>query len=278
MYHYGKRRQIASYQSSDSVPVISKHLVHKYLQNVWREYGNRCLMFSEGASSLTGRIPFANLFRGDISSMLTHSSVVATLPLDEQEVDENFDFAVIGCLENNVVPHLGDPRLPDEVVMKLGQTLQRGSTVYELEDMVVSGSASSTTPASDPRELGSVSSVVESVDIDTQYPELGSSQSGKTVPRERFSYWCLDLLFSVCSDEHKGIQLVIVVLVQTTHGLLVDHEPWRMRLAALSLPSLLNRCRTTLLAFVADEYLRGSMPFPRFGFLSLAMSYLIIEL
>jgi hypothetical protein len=36
-------------------------------------------------------------------------------------------------------------------------------------------------------------------------------------------------------------------------------------LAALSLPSLLNRCRTTLLAFVADEPLRGSMPFPRFG-------------
>jgi len=51
-----------------------------------------------------------------------------------------------------------------------------------------------------------------------------------------------------------------------------------MRLAALSLPSLLNRCRTTLLAFVADEYLRGSMPFPRFGFLSLAISYLILEL
>jgi len=175
-------------------------------------------MFSKGASSLTGRISFLDSFREDISSMLTHSSVVATLPLDEQEADENFDFAVIGSLENNVVPHLGDPRLPDEVVMKLGQTLQRGSTVYELEDMVVSASTLSSTLASESRERGSVSSVVESVDIDTQYPELGSSQPGKTVPRERFSYWCLDLLFTVCSDEHKGIRLVVVVLVQTTHG------------------------------------------------------------
>jgi hypothetical protein len=42
-----------------------------------------------------------------------------------------------------------------------------------------------------------------------------------------------------------------------------------MRLAALSLPALLNRCKTTLLAFVADESLRGSMPFPRFGFILL---------
>jgi hypothetical protein len=59
--------------------------------------------------------------------------MAATFPLDEQEADQNFDFAVIASLGNDVVPHLGDPRLPDEVVVKLGQTLQRGSTIYGLE-------------------------------------------------------------------------------------------------------------------------------------------------
>ena len=50
-----------------------------------------------------------------------------------------------------------------------------------------------------------------------------------------------------------------------------------MRVAALTLPSLLNRCRATLLAFVADEYLRGSMPFPRFGFRYVLLTYLTIR-
>ena len=42
-----------------------------------------------------------------------------------------------------------------------------------------------------------------------------------------------------------------------------ENEHPRRRLATLSLPSLLNRCRTTLLEYVADESLRGHIPFPR---------------
>jgi len=137
-----------------------------------------------------------------------------------------------------VVPQLGDPRLSDEVIVKLGQTLQRGSTVYELEETLSDSSMAAAA-------VSRAAPGVERVNIDTQYSELVSSQTGKAAPRERFSYWCLDLLFAVCSCEHR------------------DQESWRMRLAALSLPSLLNRCRRTLLAFVADESLRGSMPFPR---------------
>ena len=177
--------------------------------------------------------------------------------MDEQEADENFDFSVIACLENDVVPQLGDPRLSDKVVVELGQTLQRGSTVYELEDTL---SASSTATAG----ISRAAPGVEQVNVDTQYSELGSSRTGKTAPRERFSYWCLDLLFAVCSSEHRGSCIYVKMLVRQLTVSFVDQESWRMRLAALSLPSLLNRCRRTLLAFVADESLRGSMPFPRF--------------
>ena len=42
-----------------------------------------------------------------------------------------------------------------------------------------------------------------------------------------------------------------------------DQERSRRRLAALSMPSLLTRCRTTMVGYVADEALRGNLPFPR---------------
>jgi len=35
--------------------------------------------------------------------------------------------------------------------------------------------------------------------------EIGTTRSGKLVPRERFSYWCFDLLVLICSDVAKGI-------------------------------------------------------------------------
>lgn len=46
-------------------------------------------------------------------------------------------------------------------------------------------------------------------------------------------------------------------------GLVTDQIPSRKRIAALSLPSLLERCRMTLVSYIADESLRGSLPFPR---------------
>jgi hypothetical protein len=147
-------------------------------------------MFSGVVSLPTGRIPVLLYV---FFHLIVVSLVAATFPLDDQEADENFDFAVISSLEHDVVPHLGDPRLSDEVIVKLGQTLQRGSTIYEAEEVFMSPSTST-----------SLSLAVESVDIDTRYPELGSSRTGKPAPRERFSYWCLDLLFAVCSCEHKG--------------------------------------------------------------------------
>lgn len=42
-----------------------------------------------------------------------------------------------------------------------------------------------------------------------------------------------------------------------------ENELSRRRLATLSLPSLLNRCRAALVDYVADEALRGHVPFPR---------------
>ncbi|KAH8829338.1 hypothetical protein DL96DRAFT_1668827 [Flagelloscypha sp. PMI_526] len=74
---------------------------------------------------------------------------------------------------------------------------------------------------------------------------LDAPEVGKAVPRERFSYWCFDLLFEICSNNCKADDFA------------------RRRLAVLSLPSLLNRCKGTLLSYVADEAIRGNLPFSR---------------
>jgi len=158
--------------------------------------------------------------------------VADTFALDVRESEENFDLALIASLEIDVVPFIGDRRIPDILVSQLGKILHIGSQVCSIEGL------SCTSPLSPAARI-------MPVDIDERYSDLGTTEMGKLAPRERFSYWCFDLLFLICSDTTK------------------DQEDHRKRLAALSLSSLLNRCRTTLVGYVADESLRGSLPFSR---------------
>ncbi|KAJ7026944.1 hypothetical protein C8F04DRAFT_1008614 [Mycena alexandri] len=172
-----------------------------------------------------------DVFKGGI---LADCSATETFSLETQEAEENFDLALIGALEIDVVPHLGQKRVPDALVGQLAKVLQQGSRLYEAE---LASNPHSPVSSSGSREF-------EKIEMDGHY-ENGSTQSGALVPRERFSYWCFDLLFLICSNTTK------------------DQEPSRRRLAALSLPSLLNRCRTVMVGYVADEALRGNLPFPR---------------
>ncbi|KAF8151507.1 hypothetical protein B0H34DRAFT_664561 [Crassisporium funariophilum] len=190
-----------------------------------------------------------DVFRGGI---LADCSAAESFPLDVQEAEENFDLALIASLEIDVVPHLGEGRVPDALVSQLGKMLYRGSRLYNAED----GGSSSESTSSPSTNTSSTSSNraspplssrsrTKNITIDEKYSELGSTDHGSLVPRERFSYWCFDLLFLVCSDTTR------------------DQEQSRRRLAALNLSSLLNRCHTTLVGYVADESLRGNLPFPR---------------
>jgi hypothetical protein len=179
------------------------------------------------------------------------SSATEAFPLDVQEAEENFDLALIGALEIDVVPHLGDKRIPDPLVGQLAKVLHQGSRLYEVD---LDSAPHSPGSSSGSREF-------EKIDMDGQY-DNGSTKSGALLPRERFSYWCFDLLFLICSDTTKG---GVTSLLPSRFPLKCnsDQEPSRRRLAALSLPSLLSRCRTVMVGYVADAALRGNLPFPR---------------
>jgi hypothetical protein len=49
------------------------------------------------------------------------------------------------------------------------------------------------------------------MDVGMSYADLGSTDFGNMVPRERFSYWCFDLLFLICSDVTRGSNPAIYI-------------------------------------------------------------------
>ncbi|GAA6056217.1 hypothetical protein JCM3770_002092 [Rhodotorula araucariae] len=175
---------------------------------------------------------------------LLAANSTATRSLEDLKQEENFDLALLISLERDVIPHLGSPRVPDALIRRLGKTLQFASRLYDLDlpsssRLHVKGSAIDTPPPTPPEPR---------FDPDFDKQVLGEMH-GTTVEvvetaRERFAYWCLDLLFHVCAaDEQASLP--------------------RQRIAALIVPSLLNRCTAVFRTYVADAPLRGKMPFPR---------------
>ncbi|KZS95343.1 hypothetical protein SISNIDRAFT_452743 [Sistotremastrum niveocremeum HHB9708] len=148
-------------------------------------------------------------FRG---GLLADCSVAESFPLEVQEQEENFDVQLLASLEDDIIPHIGDARIPSHLITQLSDVLQRSSRIHDFDEF----------------EDG-----------------LGTTAGVPTIPRERFSYWCFDLLFVVCS--------------RTTEG----DEKARRRLAAIALPALMSRCKSVLTRYVADQSLRGPMPLPR---------------
>ncbi|KAI0773083.1 hypothetical protein BD413DRAFT_603507 [Trametes elegans] len=184
-------------------------------------------------------------FRGGI---LADCSIAEQFPLDMQEAEENFDLSLIASLEIDVVPYLGDASVPDYIVSQLARVLQQGSRMRETDDDLP---PSPTSLPDTSRLPGRTSGDHAPTQADGLHPfgdgsiGIGTTAPGRFLPRERFSYWCFDLLFLICSDTSQ------------------DQIPSRKRIAALSLPSLLERCRMTLVTYAADESLRGNLPFPR---------------
>ncbi|KAG1769044.1 hypothetical protein EV702DRAFT_707206 [Suillus placidus] len=176
------------------------------------------------------------VFRGGI---LADCTATEGFSLEDQEAEENFDLSLISSLEIDLVPHLGDARVPDHLIAQLAKILHKGSQLYK-SSMDPSRPDSPSTDTANVSDDSRESHDFEKVDLD-----IGTTAPGVLVPRERFSFWCFDLLFLICSNVTS------------------DQEFSRKRVAALCLPTLLDRCKTTMVSYVADEALRGNMPFPR---------------
>ncbi|KAG8801542.1 hypothetical protein FRC17_006613 [Serendipita sp. 399] len=144
----------------------------------------------------------------------------------DDPIDEAFDHIFISVIETHIAAHLGHPRIPDDIIVGFGQVLQEASKIHD--------AAPDTPPATSD---GNSSFLHVSV--------IATTVSTNILPRERFSYWCFDLLFLLCSDDAT------------------DQEPNRRRVAALCLQHLLNRVSQVLMSYCLDIELYGDMPFSR---------------
>jgi hypothetical protein len=188
--------------------------------------------------------------------LLVCSTAIENFSLEDQEAEESFDLSLISSLEIDLVPHLGDTRVPDHLITQLAKILHKGSQLYK-------SSMDPSRPDSPSTDTANVSDDSrDSHDFEKVDPNIGTTAPGVLVPRERFSFWCFDLLFLICSNVTSG-KYPIPLRVSLELTVYLDQESSRKRVAALCLPTLLDRCKTTMVSYVADEALRGNMPFPR---------------
>lgn len=126
------------------------------------------------------------------------SRISDSLPLEEQEAEEMFDISLIAALEVDVIPSVADTRVSDQIIVQLAKMLHQGSLIYMHEESMP-----------DDRSAGFASDKSAS---STAVEAVGSTMNWTTQSRERFSYWCLDLLFLISSDLLKGIYCRIIYL------------------------------------------------------------------
>ncbi|OAV93395.1 hypothetical protein PTTG_11843 [Puccinia triticina 1-1 BBBD Race 1] len=169
------------------------------------------------------------------------------LDLDQQQAEENFDLAFVASLELDILPYLGHSRIPDDIIRGLGMAVQRASRLYTF-DLEIENSRQLTITSQRGPSLAQISA--ENCRFIDDFAKQAKGNIWATTadvsrrPRERFIYWCFDLLFLFCSPATSS-------------------ESQHKRVASIWLPILLTRCIATIRAYLADAPIRGTVPFNR---------------
>jgi len=126
-----------------------------------------------------------------------HSSTAA-----EDSIDEAFDQAFITTIESYITPYLGNRRVSDDIIVDFGKVLQHASKIHE----VGSHSSLGLTRTSPEQRLSEASNEAiptkpyKGFQNHELHDVMGTTSTFSILPRERFSYWCFDLLFLLCSQ------------------------------------------------------------------------------
>ncbi|KAI9620594.1 hypothetical protein KEM48_008131 [Puccinia striiformis f. sp. tritici PST-130] len=173
------------------------------------------------------------------------------LDLDQQQAEENFDLAFVASLELDVLPCLGQSRIPDETLRSLGMAVQAASRLYTFDLELENSAQSDMTSAQGAAGLGQISPencrFIEDFAEQAKDSICGTTADVLRRPRERFIYWCFDLLFLFCTTSTSQIAL----------------EAEHKRVASIWLPILLTRCIAAIRAYLVDAPIRGTVPFDR---------------
>ena len=143
----------------------------------------------------------------------------------------------------------------------LCRSLEAASKLHEIDDSFPQPAATV------PEDLGSKKPSYRRKEASVSTIE-GTTAPVRALPREQFSYWCFDLLFSICTTngtEGKACSCAHTVYrVLKCYRFHSEDPAWKRRIASLGLPALLSRCRGVFTTYIVDEALRGNIPFERY--------------
>ena len=123
--------------------------------------------------------------------------------MEVQDAEEEFDLAYIKVLQANIFPYLGDSRVPDDLISQFGKMLQNASRLHRLDIDRPRSPESIGGKTLVEEHHGKLRGLREFDDLDfTQM--VGTTVPMVQLPRERFAYWCFDLLFLICSNSQDG--------------------------------------------------------------------------
>jgi hypothetical protein len=117
------------------------------------------------------------------------------MKIEELDVDEHFDISVLSVIQNDIVVHMGQPRVPIEVIIKLVDVIRESSRLYYVEDVVMQIEDDSN---EDDIKKTRFLTNDRSSDI------VGTTGTIVPVMKESFAYAALMTLFTLCSAEKQG--------------------------------------------------------------------------
>ncbi|KAJ3064875.1 hypothetical protein HDU98_011758 [Podochytrium sp. JEL0797] len=214
--------------------------------------------------------------------LLPQSNPASSMSVDELEVATDFDISIFETFEEDVLLHLGQLHVADELIQHHVEIISRCSKLYKshmssMTDLslptAVTGvkvtprsGANSVVNASDSSRNGTggvgmlntpVRKILKEDIIASPRGSVVNLTSPKSpvkmnlgtdvtpLGRERFSKACLVSLLKLCSDEAA------------------DKKEVRYRIAAIAAPIVLEKMRDVLKSYSSDRPLYGRLPLPR---------------
>ncbi|POW16347.1 hypothetical protein PSTT_01479, partial [Puccinia striiformis] len=138
------------------------------------------------------------------------------LDLDQQQAEENFDLAFVASLELDVLPCLGQSRIPDETLRSLGMAVQAASRLYTFDLELENSAQSDMTSAQGAAGLGQISPencrFIEDFAEQAKDSICGTTADVLRRPRERFIYCTSQIALEA---EHKRVASIWLPILLT---------------------------------------------------------------
>lgn len=128
-------------------------------------------------------------------SLLSPSLPPENMKIEDLDIDEHFDISVLNMIYTDIMVHMGQPRVPEDIIQKLVDVIRESSRLYYVEETVDSETKAVNGIKEEPSRL---------LTNDRSSDIVGTTGTIVPVMKETFAYASFMTLFNLCSSENKG--------------------------------------------------------------------------